>query len=74
MTDTELHLMAQQEFRAQRGACLALATRRDDLQALYADRAEMFTYLLQILATATPVAEEPASAPLSPDGRYQGVD
>ena len=73
MTDTELHLMAQQEFRAQRGACLALVTRHDDLQELYADRAEMFTYLLKVLAAITP-ADEPALAPLSPDGRYQGVD
>ena len=73
MTDTELHLMAQQEFRAQRGACLALATRRDDLQNLYADRAEMFTYLLKILAAVTPTVET-TIASLSPDGRYQGVD
>ena len=73
MTDTELHLMAQQEFRAQRGACLALVTRHDDLQELYADRAEMFAYLLKVLAATTP-ADEPALAPLSPDGRYQGVD
>ena len=74
MTDTELHLMAQQEFRAQRGACLALATRGDDLQELYANRAEMFTYLLKVLAAAPVACDPEALAPLSPDGRYQGVD
>ena len=73
MTDTELHLMPQREFQEQRGACLTLATRGDDLQEIYADRADMFTYLLKILAAVTPTVET-TIASLSPDGRYQGVD